>query len=298
MIISEVVKMLINQIAKKCNITKKAVQYYVETGLLNPKILENGYKDFSEEDVNLLKKVVLYRKLGLSVVDIKNVIKNSEELSRVLYQKTLELEREKAKYELLKRIETGEKVENLETEISNINSTKIIIDRLLELFPGYYGKFISLNFSKYLIGEIETEEQRKAFYEIIEFFDNAADLDLPKDLQAYLDECSSVYASQDGTEIINNIIEKKNTAIKDVDEFINNNKELIIEYNKLRQTEEFKNSPAFRLMEYMKSFCANSGYNDIFIPAMRKLSLLYNEYYERLIEANNKFVELYAEFTE
>ena len=121
---------------------------------------------------------------------------------------------------------------------------------------------------------------------------------MPKDLQAYLDECSSVYASQDGTEIINNIIEKKNTAIKDVDEFINNNKELIIEYNKLRQTEEFKNSPAFRLMEYMKRFCANSGYNDIFIPAMRKLSLLYNEYYERLIEANNKFIELYAEFTE
>lgn len=298
MIISEVVKMLINQIAKKCNITKKAVQYYVETGLLNPKILENGYKDFSEEDVNLLKKVVLYRKLGLSVVDIKNVIKNSEELSRVLYQKTLELEREKEKYELLKRIETGEKVENLETEISNITSNKIIIDRLLDLFPGYYGKFISLNFSKYLNGEIETDEQRKAFYEIIEFFDNAADLDLPKDLQAYLDECSSVYASQDGTEIINNIIEKKNTAIKDVDEFINNNKEFIIEYNKLRQTDEFKNSPAFRLMEYMKSFCANSGYNDIFIPAMRKLSPIYNEYYERLIEANNKFVELYAEFTE
>ena len=297
MIISEVVKMLINQIAKKCNITKKAVQYYVETGLLNPKILENGYKDFSEEDVNLLKKVVLYRKLGLSVVDIKNVIKNSEELSRVLYQKTLELEREKAKYELLKRIETGEKVEHLETEISNITSNKIIIDRLLELFPGYYGKFISLNFSKYLIGEIETEEQRKAFHEIIEFFDNAVDLDLPKDLQAYLDECSSVYASQDGTEIINNIIEKKNTAIQDVDEFINNNKEFIIEYNKLRQTEEFKNLPAFRLMEYMKSFCANSGYNDIFIPAMRKLSPLYNEYYEQLLEANNKFIELYAEFS-
>ena len=298
MIISEVVKMLINQIAKKCNITKKAVQYYVETGLLNPKILENGYKDFSEEDVNLLKKVVLYRKLGLGVVDIKIVIKNPEELSRVLYQKTLELEREKAKYELLKRIETGEKVEHLETEISNITSNKIIIDRLLEFFPGYYGKFISLNFSKYLIGEIETEEQRKAFHEIIEFFDNAVDLDLPKDLQAYLDEYSLMYADEEGTEIINNILEKKNTAIQDVDEFINNNKEFIIEYNRIRQTEEFKNLPAFRLMEYMKSFCANSGYNDIFIPAMRKLSLLYNEYYERLIEANNKFVELYAEFTE
>ena len=48
--------MLINEIAKKCSITKKAVQYYVEQGLLAPKVLENGYKDFSKQDTELLKK--------------------------------------------------------------------------------------------------------------------------------------------------------------------------------------------------------------------------------------------------
>lgn len=139
--------MLINEIAKSCNITKKAVQYYVEQGLLVPNVLENGYKDFSEQDVEVLKQVVLYRKLGLSISEIKRVLENYNELTYILHQRTLELEREKEKQELLKRLETGEKIENLEQEINNINSNSIIIKKLLELFPSYYGKFISLNFS-------------------------------------------------------------------------------------------------------------------------------------------------------
>ena len=48
----------------------------------------------------------------------------------------------------------------------------------------------------------------------------------------------------------------------------------------------------------MKSFCANNGYNDIFIPAMRRLSPLYNEYYEQMIRANDKFIEIYPEYLE
>lgn len=42
--------MLINEIAKKYHVTKKAVQYYVEQGMLVPDILENGYKNFSKQD--------------------------------------------------------------------------------------------------------------------------------------------------------------------------------------------------------------------------------------------------------
>ena len=63
--------MLIHEVAKRCNITKKAIQYYVEQGLVVPEVLENGYGDFSETDVEVLKKVSLYRCLGLSVSEIK-----------------------------------------------------------------------------------------------------------------------------------------------------------------------------------------------------------------------------------
>lgn len=288
--------MLINEIAKKCKITKKAVQYYTQQGLIVPVVMENGYHNFSEQDAEILKQVVLYRKLGLSISEIKGVLKNHKELTSILHQRTLELEREKLKQELLKRIENGEKVENLETEINNINSNAIIVKRLLELFPSYYGKFFALNFSRYLSGKIETEEQKKAFQQIIEFFDNVPDINLPEDLQQYLDEYLEVYSSEEGTKIISDILQKKDHAMQNIDEFVENHKEILDDYNKLKQTEEFKNSPAFRLMEYMKQFCTNNGYYDVFIPAMRKLSPLYNEYYEQMLKANDEFVRIYPEY--
>ena len=288
--------MLINEIAKKCKITKKAVQYYTQQGLIVPVVMENGYHNFSEQDAEILKQVVLYRKLGLSISEIKGVLRNHKELTSILHQRTLELEQEKLKQELLKRIENGEKVENLETEINNINSNAIIVKRLLELFPSYYGKFFALNFSRYLSGKIETEEQKKAFQQIIEFFDNVPDIDLPEDLRQYLDEYLEVYSSEEGTKIISDILQKKDHAMQNIDEFVENHKEILDDYNKLKQTEEFKNSPAFRLMEYMKQFCTNNGYYDVFIPAMRKLSPLYNEYYEQMLKANDEFVRIYPEY--
>lgn len=288
--------MLINEIAKKCKITKKAVQYYTQQGLIVPVVMENGYHNFSEQDAEILKQVVLYRKLGLSISEIKGVLRNHKELTSILHQRTLEIEREKLKQELLKRIENGEKVENLETEINNINSNAIIVKRLLELFPSYYGKFISLNFSRYLSGKIETEEQMKAFQQIIEFFDNVPDINLPEDLQQYLDEYLEVYSSEEGTKIISDILQKKDHAMQNIDEFVEDHKEFLDEYKKWKQTEEFKNSPAFRLMEYMKQFCTNNGYYDVFIPAMRKISPLYNEYYEQMLKANDEFVRIYPEY--
>ena len=290
--------MLINEIAKKGNTTKKAVQYYVEQGLIVPNVLENGYKDFSEQDTKLLKQIVLYRKLGLSISEIKRVLENHNELTYILHQRTLELEREKVKQELLKRLETGEKLENLELEINNISSNTIVIKKLLELFPGYYGKFISLNFSRYLTGKIETEEQMKAFCQIIEFFDNVPDINLPDDLQQYLDDCLEEYSSKEGIEKINHILQGKDNAVQDIDEFVKNNKDILDEYKKMKQTDTYKNSPAFRLMEYMKRFCTINGYYDIFIPAMRMLSPLYNEYYEQMLKANDKFIRIYPEYLE
>lgn len=290
--------MLINEIAKRCSITKKAVQYYVEQGLVAPNILENGYKDFSEQDVELLNKVVLYRKLGLRISEIKRILQNPKEITYILHQRTLELEREKVKQELLKRLESGEKIEDLEQEINNISIHTIIIKKLVELFPSYYGKVISLNFSRYLTGEIETAEQMEAFQQIIEFFDNVPDMDLPKDLQQYLDENFEEFSSEEGMETIHQIIQGKEQAFQNIEAFVENNKEILAEYKKLKQTEEYKNSPAFRLAEYMKEFCAASGYNDVFIPAMRKLSPLYNAYYEQMLAANEIFMKIYPEYLE
>lgn len=95
--------MLINEAAKKCNLTKKAIEYYAEQGLIHPTILENGYRDFSESDVETMKQVALYRKLDFTISEIKSVLEDSENLKSIINKKSLELEEEKVKHSILEK---------------------------------------------------------------------------------------------------------------------------------------------------------------------------------------------------
>ena len=206
------------------------------------------------------------------------------------------MKKEKIKQKFLKRIADGEKIEDLENEIQNLSTNTIVIKKLLEMFPSYYGKYISLNFSRYLTGKIETKDQQQAFEVIIEFFDNAPDMELPDDLKEYLDEYLEFFSGEQGMEQINQMLEAKDEAFKNIEEFTEKNKEILDEYYRFRQSEEFKQTPGYRLMEFMKEFCQTSGYYDVFIPAMRRLSPLYNEYYEQMIKANEAFVKKHPEY--
>ncbi len=290
--------MLINEIAKLCKVTKKSVEYYIEQGLICPNILENGYRDFSQQDIEIVNKVALYRRLGLSISEIKSILANLDELKSILCKKTLELEQEKVKQDILQRLCHGEKLKDLEEEINNINSKSIIIKKLMDLFPSYYGKFISLNFSRYLTGRIETKEQMSAFKEIINFFDNVPDFEIPKDLQEYLEEYLDEYSSEKGIKKINSIINASKQSIENIDKFVEKNREVLEQYKEYKKTDEFKNSPANRLMERMKQICSTNGYYEKFIPAMRKLSPLYNEYYEQMLKANKQFIRNYPKYTQ
>ena len=59
--------MLINEVCKRCGLTKKAIEYYEEQGLTRPQIMGNGYRVFSEDDVIRLNKITVLRGLGISV---------------------------------------------------------------------------------------------------------------------------------------------------------------------------------------------------------------------------------------
>ena len=62
--------MTINEISKKLNITKRAIKFYEEKGLLKITKDNNGYRNYSERDVEILQMISLYRKLGISIADI------------------------------------------------------------------------------------------------------------------------------------------------------------------------------------------------------------------------------------
>ena len=71
---------------------------------------------------------------------------------------------------------------------------------------------------------------------------------------------------------------------------IHDNKEMLEQYRAVAESEEYKASPAYRLQEYLKQFQSESGYNDVFIPAMQRLSPTYREYHKSLQAANEVFL--------
>lgn len=68
--------MLINEISKKTGLTKKAIDYYTNKGLLEPKVLENGYREYSEKDLEILGRISVLRKLSIGIDEIKLVLSN------------------------------------------------------------------------------------------------------------------------------------------------------------------------------------------------------------------------------
>lgn len=283
--------MLINEASKIANLTKKAIEYYIKQDLISPDILENGYRDFYEKDVECLKKISILRKLGLSTEEIKAVLadKTDSTLQKLSAQKELNIQREQEKKSILDELSCGKSYADISTNLKAIEQSKTITEKLLDAFPGYYGRFICLHFARFLNEPIVTNEQQAAYQEIIAFLDNAPSLSFPEDLQAFLMKVTKHISTQN----INQMIESTKQSIENPEKFLSENKEMLEQYLEYKQSDEYKNSPVCKIQSLLKEFNETSGYYDIFIPAIKKLSVSYADYYKQMELANEKLLAQY-----
>lgn len=280
--------MLINEVCKRCKLTKKAIEYYEEQGLIRPQIMENGYRIFTEDDVAYLSKVAVLRGLGLSVSNIKSVLaEDSFSVMQSVYDiKNMELANMQAKQQLLRELTEKQDWDYVRSQLEQLEKKQLILTRLLDCFPGYYGKLASLHFAPYLNEPISTKEQQDAFETIIEFLDGL-NITVPEDLHEYLDEATK---NMDAA-IVKEAAESVTAAIQDPEQYLKDNKEMLEQYEAIKASDEYKATPAYRLQELLSQLNRENGYNDIFIPAMQRLSSSYREYYQTLMEANQVFME-------
>jgi DNA-binding transcriptional MerR regulator len=285
--------MLISEASKIANLTKKAIEYYTEQKLVLPVILDNGYRDFSENDVERLKRISVFRKLGLNIEEIKAVLadETNNTLLKISVQKELNMQKEQVKKSILNKLSCGQSYAEINVDLKAIEQSATVTEKLLEAFPGYYGRFICLHFARFLNEPITTIEQQSAYAEIITFLDNVPSLNFHEELQSFLIE-STKHIS---TENIRDMIEKTKQSIENPDKFLSENKEVLEQYLAYKQSEEFKNSPAFKIQTMLKEFNSTSGYYNVFIPAMKKLSVSYAEYHEQMEIANERLLSQYPE---
>lgn len=285
--------MLINEVCRHIGLTKKAVEYYCLHELVSPALSENGYRDFSLDDVQKLKKIKVLRNLDISADDIRKILADEtlSSLQEISVRNELRSQRENLKNSILKKLIEEKSFDNAEENLRSIEISKNISERLLEAFPGYYGRFIALHFGRFLNEPIKTDEQKSAYDEIISFLDNLPEFEIPKDLNEYLIKNTENI----GTEQISAMLDNMQKAYENPDKFFSENKEFLEEYIKLKQSDEHKNSPAFKLNELIRKFNSSVGYNDVFIPAMKRLSQSYAEYYCMLEDADKRLRERFPQ---
>lgn len=92
--------MKINEVEQAVGITKKNIRFYEKEGLLHPaRNLENGYRDYSVQDVEELKKIKLLRKLAIPLEEIRRLQNGQLLLEDGLRRHLITLERERANLE-------------------------------------------------------------------------------------------------------------------------------------------------------------------------------------------------------
>ncbi len=279
--------MLINEVCKKCKMTKKAVEYYEKHGLIHPAVMENGYREFSQADVDRLNKIAALRELGLSVSEIKNVLNENESsmLKRISNQKELEVSNQQAKQKLLAKLAANQNWSETRAQLEILERKQTILSKLVNQFPGNYGKFLALHFGPYLNEPCSTLEQQAAFETIVSFLDQV-EIEIPEDLQGYLDEASQ---NLDFAAIHNQAAKEIAQLLEDPAQFLQKNREMLEQYEAHKTTEEYRASPAYQFQSLLAQFNQENGYNDILIPAMTRLSHSYHSYYQKLLKANEMF---------
>lgn len=286
--------MLIKEVCKITGLTKKAIEYYEEKGLIAPKIEDNGYRNFSEEDVKRLKEISLLRKLGLNIAEIRSVLDKENRkcvLSKIKYQKDLEMGKTWRKQQLLNQLIEGKNLDEIFHQIEYIDKQQTIKEKLLSAFPGYYGWFLAHHFGSFMNDSILTEEQQIAYNKVVEFLDSVENFRIPPELEEFFEGAASYI----DTEIMENITSNIIQAVEDINGYIEQNRDALDKYIAYKNSEEFTQSPVYKLQNLLLEFQRTNGYYDVFIPNMRKLSPSYDEYYKKLERANEKFVEQYPE---
>ena len=102
--------MKIKNVEERTGLSRSNVRFYEKEKLIEPSRNEsNGYRDYSENDVENIKKIAYLRTLGISIEDIRSIISG-----KVTLQETLERQNE-----------------ILNSQITDLNKAKRMCEKML-----------------------------------------------------------------------------------------------------------------------------------------------------------------------
>lgn len=278
--------MRLNEVIKQVDLSKRAIKFYEEKGLLKTKRDSNGYRNYTDKDISLLKEISSYRKMGIGLSDIKEILNDKSVLKQILIEKKKEITILQNELEALEKFIENNNIEELYDSVDY----KTLADAIQNSIPGFYGYYFLNHFLPYLQIRIQTKEQQEAYNRLIEFWDNT-NIRIPFLMK--LNSWILFKLNSKKSPIVQ--IEQIDSQIK---EMLNPTEE---EYEKLKKKVndgyKLKNSIFYKYSligisqrKFMKEL-QNKGYNDIFIPSMIALSPKYKEYHNALMAINKRICD-------
>ena len=103
--------MTIKDVEERTGLSRSNIRFYEKEKLIEPSRNENnGYRDYSENDVENIKKIAYLRTLGISIEDIRSIISE-----KVTLQEMLEKQKEV-----------------LKNQINDLNKAKLMCEKMLD----------------------------------------------------------------------------------------------------------------------------------------------------------------------
>lgn len=134
--------MKINELENLLGVTQATIKYYEDQGLVTPAHKENGYRDYSDEEARMFQKIIVLRKLGVGVPEIRDLIEGKTTLHDVL----------------------AGNVERLRAQQDGTTGTAAAIEMCNEI-DNDAADFEGIDPSKYLMEIYKAEEKGKCFAE-------------------------------------------------------------------------------------------------------------------------------------
>lgn len=103
--------MTIKEVEEQTGLTRSNIRFYEKEKLIEPSRNDkNGYRDYSEKDIENIKKIAYLRTLEISIEDIRNIISDKVSLAEIVKKQTA----------------------TITTQIESLNQAKTMCERMLE----------------------------------------------------------------------------------------------------------------------------------------------------------------------
>lgn len=278
--------MLRSEIQKETGLTRKAIEYYEDKGLIHPQKSENGYRDYSTKDLEILKKVSIFRKLGMSISDIYQcILSGGDTLSSVLREKQHQLDLDEKRKVILEMIVKGESNELINEKVSLLEMKETIYEKLEIAFPGYFGQTFFAAYQPFLNEPLENDD-KDSFYKYIDYLDMLPSFKLTEEEKKYIEKISSSFDMK----TLKDINQAKLDAVENPKKWLKDNEDVISHYESYKNSEEYQNSMMKQIQDKLKNFMKEHQYYEIAIPLIRKFSKSYDDYYKKLLKANEEYL--------